>query len=123
MFPRALTSLFFAYLQKNSHKEHAQRFLDPSKTNYADSHHKALLIIGSKKGQVKERVNAVAEFTKDEKDAPEIVGVVVSLTHDSYQMYLPDKDDAILFICDRVAKCLRIDGHGRLSSVQSFSVE
>ena len=28
MFPRALTSLFFAYLQKNSHKEHAQRFLD-----------------------------------------------------------------------------------------------
>lgn len=98
--------------------EHAQRFLNPHKPNYADSQQKALLIIGDNREQVKGRVQYVAEKMKGKGGAPEIVGLRVSLNHDSYEMYLEGAAEPIFFVCDRVAKSLKKDKHGRFETAQ-----
>jgi hypothetical protein len=73
--------------------------LNPHKPNYADSQHKALLIIGDNGEQVKGRVQYVAEQMKGKGGAPEIVGLRVSLNHDSYEMYLDWAAEPIFFLC------------------------
>jgi len=93
--------------------EHAQRFLDVKKTNCAGAQHKALLIIGSKKESVKRCVESVAESLKDQEGSPEIIGLIASLNHDSCEMCIPG-NDPIFFVCDRVAKSLQRDEHGRM---------
>ena len=117
---RFLTSLFACSNPKTSHEEHAQRFLDPKESNYTDAHHRALLIIGSQKERVKGPVEGVAACMKDKdkQGSPQIIGLVVSLTHDSYEMYVPGKDP-IFLVCDRVAKSLGQDEHGHLIAAQS----
>lgn len=103
---------------KKSHLEHAKRFLNPEKKNYASSRQKALLIIGNDREQVKGRVQYVAEQMKDEECAPQIVGLCVSLNHDSYEMYLKGAAAPIFFLCDRVAKSLKIDERERFETAQ-----
>ena len=69
---------------------------------------------------VKKRVDEMVECRKGKQDWPEIVGLVVSLTHDSYEMILPGQDP-IFFVCDRVAKTLRKDDYGRFVTAQECS--
>lgn len=92
--------------------------MNPDKPNYADAQQKALLIIGDNREQVKGRVKYVAEQMKGKKGAPQIVGLRVSLNHDSYEMYLEGAAAPIFFVCDRVAKSLEKDEHGRFETAQ-----
>ena len=92
--------------------------MNPKKPNYADSQQKALLIIGDDREQVKGRVQYVAEQMKGKEGAPQIVGLRVSLNHDSYDMYLEGAAAPIFFVCDRVAKSLKKDEHGRFETAQ-----
>ena len=103
---------------QTSHVEHATRFLNPTKSNYHDGFFKVLLTIGSNTKMVRERVQQTADGMRGKPNPPEIVGVVVSLLHDSYEMHLPGKAP-LFFPCDFVAKSLEIDkGRVRLVPVQ-----
>jgi hypothetical protein len=92
--------------------------LNPHKSNYAESQQKALLIIGDNGEQVRGCVQYVAEQMKGKGGAPEIVGLRVSLNHDSYEMYLEGAVEPIFFVCDRVAKSLKKDKRGRFETAQ-----
>ena len=94
--------------------------MDPKKSDYESAHHKAVLAIGSKKAMVKKRVEEMVECMKGKQGGPQIVGLVVSITHDSYEMILPGQDP-IFFVCDRVAKTLRKDDYGRFVTAQECS--
>jgi hypothetical protein len=72
--------------------------LNPHEPNYADSQQKDLLIIGDNGEPVKRRVEYVAENMKGKGGAPEIVGLCVSLNHDSYEMFLEGAAEP-LFLC------------------------
>ena len=85
-----------------------------------DAHHKAVLTIGSKEAMVKKRVEEMVECMKGKENRPQIVGLVVSITHDSYEMILPGQDP-IFFLCDRVAKSLSKDKYGRFVTAQECS--
>jgi len=71
--------------------------LNPDKPNYADSQQKVFLIIGDSGEQVKGRIQHVAEKMKGKEGAPEIVGLRVSLNHDSYEMFLEEAAEPIFF--------------------------
>lgn len=77
-----------------------------------------MLTIGSDRKRVKSLVDDLTGSIKDKQDAPEIIGIVVSITHDSYEMYCQDNEEPLFFVCDRVAKCLEKDQHGRFVSAQ-----
>ena len=60
----------------------------------------------------------MAKEMKGKEGAPEIVGICVSLNHDSYEMYLEEDTEPLFFVCDRVAKCLTKDNRGRFEPAQ-----
>lgn len=112
-----------ALSMKDHHLEHARRFLPKAKkpkANYAEAEQKVLLIIDNKKEEatVKKRVRETADAMKAERGAPEIVGLVVSLNHDTYTMYRGEDTDPLFFVCDGVAKCLAKDSRGRFETAQ-----
>jgi len=119
----------FTFFQlKNAHREHAERFLpksDKPKPNYSEANQKALLIIGDKRDTaiVQGRVKQMAKEMKGKEGSPEIVGICVSLNHDSYEMYLGEDTEPLFFVCDRVAKCLTKDNRGRFEPAQSCASE
>ncbi|CAB9498800.1 expressed unknown protein [Seminavis robusta] len=100
-----------------AHLEHAKRFSNPKKMNYNISQQQLLLVIGGVRKQVKERVQYVAK-TLGKKGILEIVGLCVSLNHDSYEMFREGEEDPIYFVCDRVPKTLKKDNDGRFETAQ-----
>ena len=93
---------------KEHHNEYAQRFSNESKPNYARADMKTLLTIGSDTSTVKSRVEEVNHVS-----GVEVVGLVVSQAHDSYQMFVRKATSAksasavegpFFLFCDRVAK-------------------
>lgn len=107
----------FGDLQK-AHEEHAGRFFIHEKMNYADATQKALVIIGDNATLVKSRVQHVAQTLRNKKSILEIIGLCVSINHDSYEMFLEEQESPLFFVCDRVAKCLEIDSFGRFKTAQ-----
>ena len=108
---------------QGAHEEHAGRFFIHEKANYADAKQKALVIIGDKAANVKGRIQHVSEELKNKKGIVEIIGICVSLNHDSYEMYLEGAEEPLFFVCDRVAKCLEKDDMGRFKTAQVCSLE
>ena len=92
--------------------------MNPEKTTYFGAQQKVLVIIGDKAEQVKSRAKMVADEMKGRAGAPEIVGLRVSLNHDSYEMYLEGEEIPLFFVCDRVAKCIKKDLYGRFETAQ-----
>ncbi|CAB9521025.1 expressed unknown protein [Seminavis robusta] len=71
------------------HDEHASRFSNSVKSNYNKADLKGLVIIGSNKGTVLKRVKETTGKTEDQTSEPdglEIIGVVVSPPHDTYEV-------------------------------------
>mmetsp|Transcript_45765 Transcript_45765/g.111584 ORF Transcript_45765/g.111584 Transcript_45765/m.111584 type:complete len:603 (-) Transcript_45765:1699-3507(-) len=112
-----------AYQRPRAHEEHAGRFFIHEKVNYADAKQKALVIIGDHAASVKDRVQHVSEELKHRKGILEIIGLCVSVNHDSYEMYLEGADEPLFFVCDRVAKCLERDNIGRFKPAEVCSLE
>ena len=85
--------------------EHARRFFDSEKPNYSGAFLKALVIIGSSPATVRDRIDVVKEQGYA-TDGLEVIGLVHAKTSESYEMILPEEEDGIVFVCDRVAKSL-----------------
>ena len=85
--------------------EHARRFFDSEKPNYSGAFLKALVIIGSSRAIVRDRIDVVKEQGYA-TDGLEVIGLVHAKTSESYEMILPEEEDGIVFVCDRVAKSL-----------------
>ena len=94
--------------------------MNENKTNYYEAAQKLLLIIGGSgtREEVKDRIQHVSTALEGRRGALEIVGVYVSLNHDSYEMYCEDNPEPFYFVCDRVPKTLERDSDGRFKTAQ-----
>ena len=101
---------------QDAHLEHAARFFNPKKTNYANAHYKALVIIGSSRATVENRISCIGEdYVQRGLD---IIGLVHAPAFDSYEMLLRGREEnrkkPFFFVCDHVAKSLEYENVGLL---------
>jgi hypothetical protein len=88
--------------------EHADRFFNAKKPNYASAHFKALVIIGSSPATVKDRIACIWDDYVER--GLEIIGLVHAPAFESYEMLLREREKSgtkpFFFVCDHVAKSL-----------------
>ena len=93
---------------QDAHLEHAACFFNPQKTNYANAHYKALVIIGSSRATVENQISCIAEDYVQR--GLEIIGLVHAPAFDGYEMLLRGREEStkksFFFVCDHVAKSL-----------------
>lgn len=93
------------------HNEHAKRFVNPRKSNYCNATLQGLITIGLDRETVCKRVKEISV----QAERLEVIGLVVSAAHDTYEMYVRPKlsetklQGPFFFVCDRVAKKLQPD--------------
>ena len=94
--------------------------MNENKTNYYAAEQKLLLIIGCSgtREKVKDRIQYVSKELVGRRGALEIVGIYVSLNHNSYEMYREGDPEPFYFVCDRVPKTLERDRDGRFKTAQ-----
>ena len=109
----------FSPTSQDAHLEHAARFFTPQKTNYANAHYKALVIIGCSRATVENRISCIGEDYVQR--GLEIIGLVHAPAFDSYEMLLRGREESrkkpFFFVCDHVAKSLEyFDNVGLLAA-------
>ena len=93
--------------------------------NETKCNQKLLLIIGGCgiREEVQDRIRHVSTALEDRRGALEIVGICVSLNHDSYEMYREGVPEPLYVVCDRVPKTLERDSDGRFRAAQVCAFE
>ena len=109
---------FFILGRQANHNEHARRFSNGGTPKYSSANFKLLITIGSDKDLVGNHVTGIVHV-----EGLEIVGLVVSQAHDSYQMFVRQSGDQnvlgpFFLPCDRVAKTIEITDFARFTSAQ-----
>ena len=96
---------------QGDHNEHAARFVNSRKSNYFNATLQGLITIGLDRETVRKRVKEISV----QAEPLEVIGLVVSAAHDTYEMYVRPKlseeklQGPFFFVCDCVAKKLQPD--------------
>ena len=109
LFALSGASRSFASLFQHDHNEYAARFANAENSDYFKATLQGLIVIGLDRETVCNRVNE----TCVRAERLEVIGLVVSAAHDSYEMYVRPKSSSkelegpFFFVCDFVAKQLK----------------